>query len=61
MHIGKLLKKMENRGRGGRKGEKKTNETRAHEHRATLTVTVLTTSQKVLKLFLKQKSPTLIH
>lgn len=61
LHLGKLLKKKENRGRGGRKGEKKTNETRAQEHRATLTATVLTTSQKVLKLFLKQKSPTLIH
>lgn len=44
LYIGKLLKKMKNSGRGGRKGKKKTNETAAQEHRATLTATVLTTS-----------------
>lgn len=52
---------MKNRGRGGRKGEKETSEAAAQEHRATLTATVLTTSQKVFTLFVKQKSPTLIY
>lgn len=60
-YIGKLPHKMKNSGRGGRKGEKETSEAAAQEHRATLTATVLTTSQKVFTLFVKQKSPTLIY